>query len=128
MSISCLKYTISRKNKPFFRDVFSYADLFSVEFLNALHDILKFGVYIIIITSLVWKQALGAILYAVLGIFAVAAALFAQRKQRAIAEQAVKILRMFGGMAGKIFTFGILKKSVIAVFRHSTILRMRVCM
>jgi urea transporter len=61
----------------------------------------------------VGHKAIRAILNAIFGIGAVAAAILAQGIQRTIAEQAVKILGFSGLMTGKILTFLILKKFIM---------------
>ena len=49
--------------------------LFLIHFRHALHNFLKFGIYIIVVFALMGKQAAGAVFHALFVIFAVAAAL-----------------------------------------------------
>ena len=59
-------------------------------------------------------QAVGTVLDTFFGIGEIAAAVFAQGIQRAVAEHAAENFRVRAGMAGKIFTFPVLKKVVMA--------------
>ncbi len=57
--------------------------------------------------------------------FTVAATAFTQRIERTVAEEAVEVLLFNSLMAGKIFTFFILKKFII--FTHNAIIISLLC-
>ena len=58
-----------------------------------------------IVIADVREHAATAILESALGILKIAAAVFSQRVERAVAEKAVEIIRVIGLMTGKEFTF-----------------------
>ena len=68
----------------------------------------------LVILPAMGAETVGAVLDAVGQVAETAATLIPQGVQGAIAEQAVKILRVCPGMTGEIFTFPILKKIVMA--------------
>ena len=58
-------------------------------------------------------HAPGAVFHTLIGVAAVAAAVFSQRVERAIAEQAVEIVGIVRFVAGKELTLPVLKKCVM---------------
>ena len=64
-------------------------------------------------------HAIAAVLDAVFRIGEIPAALVAKRIKRAIAEQAIEILRIVRLMAGKIFAFRVAKKGICLLFIHT---------
>ena len=79
-------------------------------------DLTKLGDYIAVAVSAVGGQTGAAILCSVGQPLAVAAAGRAQGIQRAVAEQAVEILRLFSFVTGEKLTIPVLKKGIFAVF------------
>ena len=74
-----------------------------------------------VILAAVRHEAAGAVLDAALCKAAIAAALFAQRVQRTVAEQAVEIFGVSALVAREKFALPILKKGVVLalpIFRH----------
>ena len=71
-----------------------------------------------IVLPAVGLQTMAAILDPLGGVGEIAAALIAQGIQRAIAEQTAEALRIRAGMAGKIFTFPVLKIIVMCQWAH----------
>jgi len=65
------------------------------------------------------EQATGAILNSLFCIGKIATALITKSIQRAIAEQAVEIVRVLRFMTRKVFAVTILKKSIIRQIAHS---------
>ena len=61
-------------------------------------------------------QALAAVLYAILRVDEVAAAVVTQHIQRAIAEQAVEIVGVGLRMAGEVFAFPIAEEGIVGAF------------
>ena len=92
-------------------------------FLYQIHDFPVSPGDIFIMIALMGREAAGAILDAVFGVFEVPLALPAQGIQRTIAEQAVEILGMLSFMAGKVFAFCILEEGIVSALRHGIILR-----
>ena len=93
-----LLYQPSFKKSRFFRQLQHHGHFF--------HDL-------VVIAPAMGLQAIGAILNAIGQIPECAAALVTQGIKGAIAEQAIKILRVRALMAGEIFTFPVLKEIVI---------------
>ena len=79
-------------------------------------DFFHFLHHIIVIFPFVGYKATGAILNPTLGIAEISSAFVPQGIQGAIAKQAVKIFSFFAIMAGKIFTFPVLKKLIMLHF------------
>ena len=79
-----------------------------------LHDFLQFFTDGTIILTAMGAQALGAILDAILRIGETTASVFTQGIQRAIAEDTAKGLRVCPAVAGKILTFPVLIKIIMA--------------
>ena len=67
----------------------------------------------------VWNKTVGAVLYSVLGISKIPAAVFAESIKRAIAKQAVEAACIGNLVTGEIFTVGILKKAVVIFHRFA---------
>ena len=73
------------------------------------------------------KSALAAILYIAVEL-GVAAAVLTQRIERAVAEEAVEVIGIFGGVTGEVLAFLVAEKSVVLIFpigehiRHNEIL------
>ena len=65
------------------------------------------------------NKTVGAVLYSVLGISKIPAAVFSQRIERAIAKQAVEAACIGDLVTGEIFTFGVLKKAVVIFNRFA---------
>lgn len=76
----------------------------------------KAGFYIFCALAAVGNNAVFAVFNSLFGIIKVSAAFVAQSIKRAITKKAVKILRLFGFVAGKIFTFPMLKKACFLFF------------
>jgi len=93
---------------------------FGIVFLHQFHDVVIAGNDPEIILPAMRHKTIGAILIPVFGIAEIAAALLAQRKQRAIAEQAVEILGMVRLVAGKVFALGVLEKGIMLFFHGKT--------
>ena len=85
------------------------------QFQNFIH----ISADILVILPAVWPQAGGAVFNSAFRIGKITTAVFSQGIQRAKAEQAAEMIRIRSPMAGKIFTFFVLKKIIM---RHSCLL------
>jgi len=81
-----------------------------------LHDFSCFLQNSSVVFPPVRNEASGAILNSLLCIDKISAAVFTQRIQRTVAEQAAKALLLPAGVAWKVFTFPVLKKIIV---RHT---------
>lgn len=81
--------------------------------LYQLDDLAYFFGDIPVTLTLMGPQAIGAVLDAVFGVDEIAAAVFAQGVEGAVAEDAAKSLRVCSGVAGEVFTCLVLEKVVI---------------
>ena len=85
-------------------------------FLCQLHDLIILAHNIAEVFSFMGKQTICTVFNAFVCIFKVSSALISQSVQRAIAKQAIKILRIIGFMAGKILTFFMTEKRIFFSF------------
>ena len=97
--------------------VFSYTYLSLPVLLCQLHQLRVLGYDVAVAAAAMGQQAVGAVLDTVFQIPEIAAAFAAQRIQRAVAEQAVEVLRMVRLMAGKKLARPVLGKGVGALLR-----------
>ena len=103
--------------KPRFGAVFSYTYLSLPVLLRQLHQLRVLGYDVAVAAAAMGQQATGAVLDAVFQIPEIAAAFAAQRIQRAVAEQAVEVLRMVRLMAGEELARPVLGEGVSALLR-----------
>ena len=85
-------------------------------FLRQLDDFRKPSRDFAVIRLFVRYSAARAVLYAAFQNAEVAAALFPERVQGAVAEQTVEGFRMVGFVARKVFALGILKERIMLIF------------
>ena len=81
-----------------------------------LYYIHEFVHDILVILFLVRHEAVRAVLDAVLGIFEIAAAVFAQSVERAVAEQAVEVFLVLGLVTREKFALPVLEKFIVFGF------------
>ena len=98
LQLTSVLYQQAQEKSRFFRQFHHIAHLLH----NAVEGI-----------SAVRTQATGTVLNALLRVCKIAAAVLSQRIQRAVAEQAVKVLRVTALVAREILTLGILKEFII---------------
>mgnify|MGYP004533111461 CR=1 FL=1 len=99
--------------KPRFGAVFSSLSIL----FRQLHQLRVLGYDVAVAAAAMGQQTTGAVLDAVFQIPEIAAAFAAQRIQRAVAEQAVEVLRMVRLMAGKKLARPVLGEGVGALLR-----------
>ena len=85
-------------------------------FLCQFHDLIIFAHDITEILSFMGKEAVCTVLDSFFCVLKISSAPIPQSIQRAIAEQAVKILRIVGFMTGKILTFFVAEKGIFLSF------------
>ena len=85
-------------------------------FSRHFHDVHEFAHDILVIFFLVGHQTVRAVLNAVLGIFEIAAAVFAQSVERAVAEQAVEVFLVLGLVTREKFALPVLEKFIVFGF------------
>lgn len=86
------------------------SELLSDGLLYQLLDLVVLARDIAIALPAMGNQAAAAVLEPAGGIAEIPSAFISQRIQRAVAKQAVEVLRIIGGVAGKVFAFAVGKE------------------